>query len=323
VANDGPPLPDVVVDSRCGDAEPNLSVEDLAAVDVTVLPPHRVMARFNESVCAVRVEQLAGWQSTRVGVAALVAPEVTGSHDLVVTLRSAGHEVAANRYPIHVVAPPQAPFPVQVVGPAAVADALAGVGACVGGEGPTFVAEGALGDEVAAEVRSRLAAGGTVVVLAQTPEAAGRYPVPVALEPVETAWGSTVFHFTTTSGVLTSLPRRAVLVAEDSTISATTVVAGIDGRAFPDEPVVIAYKPVPGALTATVVGSHTVGPGRLLLCQYRLTGRALAGDAAARALLADLVRWAADPRPAMGVEATVKDDGRRLTYYSFPSGWDG
>jgi hypothetical protein len=251
---------------------------------------------------------------------------VAGSHDLVVTLRSGGRVVATNRYPMHVVAPPHAPYPVRALGAGNgagdVAHALAGVAAQVGDRGPTFVAEGALDESAAAEVVARLAAGATVVVLAQKPDAAAHYPVPVSLEPVETAWGSTVFHFTTTSGVVPSLPRRAVLVAEDSTVSATTVVAGIDGRPFPDLPVVIAYKPVPGALTATVIGSHAVGPGRLVLCQYRLTRRALSADAAALSLLADLVRWAADPRPDMAVEAVTLDDGRSLTYYAFPPGWD-
>ncbi len=47
-----------------------------------------------------------------------------------------------------------------------------------------------------------------------------------------------------------------------------------------------------------------------------------AADAAALALLADLVRWAADPRPEMTTERVAKEDGRNLTYYSFPPGWD-
>ncbi len=114
-----------------------------------------------------------------------------------------------------------------------------------------------------------------------------------------------------------------MLVAEDSTIQAVSVVASIDGRPFPDVPVVIAYKPVPGSLTGTVVGAHRVGPGRLVVCQYRLRDRALAGDAAALALLSDLVRWAADARAEMVVEPSTKDDGRRLVYYSFPPGWGG
>ncbi len=74
---------------------------------------------------------------------------------------------------------------------------------------------------------------------------------------------------------------------------------------------------MPGALTGTVVGLHRVGEGRLLLCQYRLTERAAVGDAAATALLADLLRWAAVPRPPTVAERLTKEDGRALTYYGY------
>ena len=80
---------------------------------------------------------------------------------------------------------------------------------------------------------------------------------------------------------------------------------------------VIAYKPVPGALTGTLLGSHPVGPGRLVFCQYRLTDRASAGDAAACAILGDVLRWASEPRPVMARASLTKDDGRRLVAYSW------
>ncbi|MDQ3354884.1 MAG: hypothetical protein M3507_10505, partial [Actinomycetota bacterium] len=93
-------------------------------------------------------------------------------------------------------------------------------------------------------------------------------------------------------------------------------VARIDGAPFPDTPVVIAYKPVPGAMAGAVVGSHQVGEGRLIFCQYRLCERAAGGDGAARALLADLVRWAALPRRRLEVEESRLADGRRVARYS-------
>jgi hypothetical protein len=133
---------------------------------------------------------------------------------------------------------------------------------------------------------------------------------------VETEWGSSVFHFTTDHGALPSLPRRNVLVAEDSTVQARSVVTSVDGSPFPDAPVVIAYKPVPGAMTGTVVGSHAVGPGRLVFCQYRLCERAVKGDAAARALLADLMRWAGTPQPRLAIEEAALPDGRRVARYA-------
>ena len=77
----------------------------------------------------------------------------------------------------------------------------------------------------------------------------------------------------------------------------------------------IAYKPVPGALTGTVVGAHDAGAGRLVYCQYRLARPAAAGDPAARAILGDLLRWIARPRPVVEKRVLVKDDGRSLTEF--------
>ncbi len=155
------------------------------------------------------------------------------------------------------------------------------------------------------------------MVLAQPVAAGPWFPVPVVMAELATAWGSTDFRFSTDHGALPSLPRRTVLVAEDSTVQAQVVVASVDGRPFPETPVVIAYKPVPGAMTGTVVGSHPVGPGRLVLCQYRLSDAAASGDAAACALLADLLRWASRRRPVMARHEHPEDDGRRLYAYSW------
>jgi hypothetical protein len=247
----------------------------------------------------------------------VTAPDVPGSHDLVLRLRSGGRPVAENRYPVHVVDEDRRPIPVRLLGLGGLSgEALAAVGAAVGDEGLAVVGEDRLGD-AAAEVRSRLEDGEVVVVLAQGTEAAAHYPLPVELEALTTVWGSTVFRFTTDHGAIPSLPRRAVVVAEDSTIQASSVVASIGGRPFPDTPVVIAYKPVPGAMTGTVLGSHPVGEGRMVFCQYRLAARATAGDPSACAILADLLRWGALPRPVMSKQATVKDDGRNLVVYSW------
>jgi hypothetical protein len=140
--------------------------------------------------------------------------------------------------------------------------------------------------------------------------------VAATLQPLQTAWGSSVFHFTTDHGALPSLPRRNVLVGEDSTVHAGSVVTTVEGRRFPDTPVVIAYKPVPNAMVGTVVGSHQVGAGRLIFCQYRLCPSAARGDAAARAILADLLRWASHPRPIVRTDESRLADGRRVARYS-------
>jgi hypothetical protein len=295
VANDGPSLDDVVIEARFEGAR---------------LEP-----------VVVRVAHLTAHRAELIGAVTVTAPMVAGPHELVLTLRAGAVAVAENRYPLHVVAEPAVAAGVQVLGDedGALAPVLASLGATVGDAGPLVVAEGSLTAAVSAEVRNHLAAGGTVVVLAQPEEAAPHYPVAVTLQAVATAWGSSVFQFTTDSGALPSLPRRTVLVTEEVTIQAGAVVTSFGGAVLPDTPVLIAYKPVPGAMTGTVVGSTAVGPGRLVVCQYRLTAPAAAGDAAARAVLADLVRWAAVERPVLDVEeATISGDRRAGRYAHVP-----
>ena len=318
VSNDGPGLDDVEVVLRFGNAVP-VSAERLLELDTSEIDREGLEQRFSESVAAVRIGGLPAHAVTAAGSVSLPAPLVAGSHDLLVAVRSRGRVVSENRYPVHVVPRTTAPYDVALADGdgARTAAALERVGARWGDEAPVLViGEGALDAASGDRAAARLRAGGTVLVLAQEPAAAGHYPVATRLAAVETAWGSSVFHFTTDSGAIPSLPRRNVLVAEESTVQARSVVTQVADQAFPAEPVVIAYKPVPGALTGTVVGAQEVGAGRLLLCQYRLVDRAAAGDAAAGALLADLLAWAASPRPQTRVERTMKDDGRALTYYS-------
>jgi hypothetical protein len=296
ISNDGQALDDVLVEARFGDA--------------VALEGHAT-----DSVTEVKVGSLDGYKAVPAGTLLLRAPQVTGAHDLLLTLRSGGEIVAENRYPVHVVEPSPAPYQVLAVGGGE--DVLAAVGAEVRDEGVVVVAEGGLDADARELCRQRLAAGGTVVVLAQHPDAAGDFPVPVTLAAVATEWGSSVFHFTSDSGALPSLPRRNLLVAEESTIQADSVVTAIDGDFFPTEPVVIAYKPVPGGITGSVVGRQTVGPGTLILCQYRLADGVRRGDAAARALLADVVRWAAAPRPPTVRKDARTTDGRAISFYSY------
>jgi hypothetical protein len=306
VSNDGPALAEVVLEVRFGETAPTASVDHLLQVDSHDLPPQTVAERFRETVWITRLGDVAGWTATAYPPVEVAAPDVPGSHDLVLRLRAGGVEVAENRYPIHVVTPGE---PTAGGGPERPPKR---------GHGPMVVGEGALDPATGEEARRRLERGEVVVILAQPVEAAPHYPVPVELEALTSVWGSTVFRFTTDHGAVPSLPRRTVLVAEDSTVQSASVVSRIDGRQFPDTPVVIAYKPVPGAMTGTVLGSHAVGAGRLVLCQYRLSARAAAGGAAARALLAEVLRWAGEPRPVLHKEESVKDDGRALISYS----WD-
>jgi hypothetical protein len=159
--------------------------------------------------------------------------------------------------------------------------------------GVTVVGEGALDEEAGMLVRERLAAGETVVVLAQDGAAAGWYPVGVELAEVATAWGSTVFHFTCDQRALPSLPERAVLAGEDATVVPSHLLTRVGDGTWPETTVVGAFKPVPDPLAGPVVGALPVGGGRLVTCQYRLAGPAGRGDPAALAILGDLLRWAA------------------------------
>lgn len=296
VANDGPPLRDVTIEAWFGDsgAEPE--------------------RRWHGDLGA-----LAGYAPSEAGAFELDAPVVPGNHDLIVRLRAQGIVVAENRYPIQVVATPVPLGALRLLAGEREREVLPMLGAIVGGEGPAIVGEGALDGSLAGPLRAMLEAGGTAIVLAQPAEHAERYPVPLRITTVETAWGSSIFHFTTDHGALTSFPRRNVLVAEDSTIQSTTAIMEVDGQPFPSEPLVIAYKPTPGAMTGTVVGEHRIGSGRLLFCQYRLIERAQLGDPAARGLLADLVAFARAPRRAPQREELVREDGRRLWLYRFGS----
>ncbi|HEX2047028.1 MAG TPA: glycoside hydrolase family 2 TIM barrel-domain containing protein [Acidimicrobiales bacterium] len=317
VANDGPALPDVTVEARFGETAPALTLEELLQIDTRDLPPELVTERFRETVAVAGLGTVPGWTASLQGTVEVDAPYVPGSHDLVLRLLSGGQLVAENRYPIHVVEPSRPALPVRLLGAGRTAAALVASGASPGEEGPTVVPEDALDAATGVEVGRRLAGGEVVIVLAQPEQAAPHYPVPVELDTLTTVWGSTIFKFTTDHGAVPSLPRRAVLVAEDSTVLSGSAVSSVEGGPFPETPVVIAYKPVPGALTGTLLGSHPVGPGRLVFCQYRLTERAAAGDAAACAILGDVLGWASEPRPVMSREALTKDDGRRLLSYSW------
>jgi len=256
IANDGPPLEDVRVEA--GLARAGAGGGEAVRIDVGEVP---------------------GWSAVAAGTVELAAPSAAGPGEVSLRLLAGGREVAANTYPVRVVAPP--PAAADLAGP--VSHPSPGV---------MVVGEGALDAEVGERARERLAAGDTVVVLAQELAAAAWYPVAVTMAEVATAWGSTVFHFTCDQRALPSLPQRAVLAGEDATLAPTHLLTGVGDRTWPETTVVGAFKPVPDPLAGPVVGALPVGGGRLVTCQYRLAGPAAAGDPAALAILGDLLRWA-------------------------------
>ncbi|MDQ2826403.1 MAG: hypothetical protein M3Y04_05525, partial [Actinomycetota bacterium] len=99
VANDGPPLPAVTVEAGFGESEPAVGLGDLLRLDPSDLPPSSIEERFRETAAHLRLGDIAGWTATSYGRMEVVAPEVPGSHNLVVRLSSADGQVAENRYP--------------------------------------------------------------------------------------------------------------------------------------------------------------------------------------------------------------------------------
>jgi Glycosyl hydrolases family 2, TIM barrel domain/Glycosyl hydrolases family 2/Glycosyl hydrolases family 2, sugar binding domain len=269
---------------------------------------HRVEIELclGEATTRIAIDRLPGYRPTAIGEIDLPVPATPGGHQLLLELAADGRPLAENRYPVQVVARPEAPFAVQLLGAGPSGTALAGVGARLGGTGALVVAEGGLDEPAAARLRGWLDGGGTALVLAQAAHAASRYPIPAAIAPVGTGWGSSVFHFTTDHDGLPSLPRRTVLTIEDLTVKPTAVLARLGEGDWPAETIVGAYKPAPDPVRGTVVGACPAGAGRLLVCQFRLAERAAAGDPTARALLADLVRLTASSAviPAVAPGAT-------------------
>jgi hypothetical protein len=254
IANDGPPLEDVRVEV------------DLAG-----------------EAAGVEVGEVPGWSAVAAGTVDLPVSSAPGACEVTLRLLAAGKEVASNTYPIRAVTPPPVDSPEHPSQWSARLQPAPGV---------MVVGEGALDAEVGELVRERLAAGETVVVLAQELEAVEWYPVAVEMAEVATAWGSTVFHFTCDQRALPSLPERAVLAGEDATVVPTHLLTRVRDRAWPETTVVGAFKPVPDPLAGPVVGALPVGGGRLVTCQYRLAEPAERGDPAALAILGDLLRWA-------------------------------
>jgi hypothetical protein len=315
VANDGPALSDVEIEVLFGDSAAPVDLDRLLAADTSALPIEMILGRFDRDPWGTRVGDLPGYRPTSVGTATLTAPDVPGSHDLHVVLRSGGRVIGRNRYPIHVVT-------LAGSGSVHVRDelterAFAAAGVPIAADGPLVVGEDALEDGADDVARGALADGGTVVVLAHRVSAFTNMPVAMEARDLQTEWGSSVFHFTTDSGATPSLPRRRVLVAEDSTIHARSAVVSVEGTTFPTTPIVIAYKPDPGAITGTVIGEHRAGAGRLVFCQYRLAEPAIGGDAAARAMLRDLAGWASAPYRVPERETVTTPDGRPLHLYRF------
>jgi hypothetical protein len=225
------------------------------------------------------------------------APPGEARIDLIV--RRGGETLAANSYPVRVVAPATAGgVPVTVVGDTRIRAALHEAGAAITTAGDAdpgrdllVIAERALDAHGAAVAAGWLRRGGHVLLLEQREPGLLSLPAPLRLTSLDTAWGSTPFIFTTAEPALAALPRAAVLASELLSASPDLVYTDLGEGPFAGEPAVAVLKPPPGELRGTVVGQLPVGQGLLTVCQLPLTDAALAGDPLALALISDLLRW--------------------------------
>ena len=134
------------------------------------------------------------------------------------------------------------------------------------GEGVLLVAEGALDQQVANELRSFVDAGGTGVVLAQPPDRAAMYPFATEIQTIRAEWGGTPFRFTTDDPGIRAFPQRTVLHVHDADIAPEAVIR------VPDiaKTAVGVFKPLPRPADGAVLAAVPSGQGVVVCCQYRL-----------------------------------------------------
>jgi hypothetical protein len=262
--------------------------------DASAVPGAELALALGSEAGQVASLDLAAASVTELELPPARAPERPGDHELTVSLSGAA-VAAVNRYRVHVVeAPTLAGTRVRVIGRRAVKAALRLLGAELApmdeGGTPVVVGERLLGRPAGKQLARFLAAGERVVVLAQLPTAAGKLPVPATGAALATAWGSTPFLFTTDAVTGAVLPRRRVLTTELLSVSPTSAWTSLAGRTWAGTTYVGVFKPYPGRLAGTVLGSVHVDAGTLWLCQLPLCAAVNAGDAAAAAILAAIVR---------------------------------
>jgi hypothetical protein len=279
----GAPLPVPLV--LCNDGPAVASAELTIALDRTI-----------EHVSTLDVPAAA---VTPVQVPPVHAPDVAGEYSLDVSLvgrdDAGGAVQAVNWYAVHVVERPALTgVRVRVVGAGSAEAALRSLGADIAPHdepgAPVVVGEGSLDRTTGNQVGKRLAAGDRVAVLAQSPKAARYLPVTATSVALATEWGSTPFLFTTDAVTSDVLPRRRVLTTEVLGVTPAAAWTNLDGKPWAKRTLMGVFKPFPGQVTGTVLGSLDLGNGTLWLCQLPLCAAVAAGDAAAGAIFAALVR---------------------------------
>jgi len=237
--------------------------------------------------------QLSRYESSYLGEVQVELPDTVGNRELIVTVTSEQEGRAwANSYAIACLARPELDLHVDLrhAGDAAAVVRALGVNHKPGG--PLLVAERGLAGSWQA-VQDAIAASRNVVVLAQDASAAALLPFGAASAvDIRTEWGSTPFVFATGEAGVTAFPHAEILAAQALTVMPTTIWTDLDGTPWADRTIIGLYKPYPGELIGTVLGSRAVGAAQIWLCQLPLTRPAADGDPLALSILADLLRLA-------------------------------
>jgi hypothetical protein len=242
---------------------------------------------------------LAAHAVTAAGLVRIACPAPPGDAMLSISVTDHGRTLGRNRYPVRVVAAPQAALTVTVPDDLRLRHLLTATGAALveprhaaPGRDLLVIGEQSLGPRQAEWLASWLGNGGHALLLAQDVE--GPLPLPAALRltSLETAWGSTPFIFTTGEPALPSLPLATVLAAELLSAAPEYIYGETGDGAFAGQTAVGVLKPPPGPLTGMVVGRLRTGGGLLTLCQLLLVDNGCTGDPLAAAILCDLLRWA-------------------------------
>lgn len=168
------------------------------------------------------------------------------------------------------------------------------------GEVVLLVAEGALDQQVAKELRAFVDAGGTGVVLAQPPNRAAMYPFATEIQTIRAEWGGTPFRFTTDDPGIRAFPQRTVLHVHDADIAPEAVIRVPDVA----QTAVGVFKPLPRPAHGAVLAAVPSGQGVVVCCQYRLQAAIQQGHHAASVVLEDIVRWALRQRSGEGEGAS-------------------
>lgn len=272
--------------------------------------------------------RLAGWSAEVLVAGAnrdhidvdVLAPAGTGAHQLVLCLTDGAGGQTQRRYSVHVVAPRPAGGAVRFLGGGATAAALRDAGVEVVGAGtpllPLVIGEGDLRPATRPMIGAALAAGATVVVLAQQPGASADFPLPARLEPIGALRNAAV-RFTTAHHALAALPRHRLLSFEDAAVRPASVFTRVGTGPWCDE-VAVGFLALDGSMRGTVVGAHALGRGRVIVCQLPVVQPARAGHPGAQAILADVLRWALSPRRPLARQDVVLADGRSMSFYPVP-----